>query len=92
LWGPGCYLVLGLILLFIAFSEGGFQGLISGAFGMLAIMWTFHWLFTHRRRAEELEKFFKRGDFQVWPFLRQADFEEAERQTQLETEARTRHP
>ena len=82
LWGPGCYLLFGLFLLFVAYLQGGFLGLVYGVFGLVAVMPTFHWLITRRRRTEELEHFYKSGDFQVWPFLRKVDFDEAKRQSQ----------
>jgi hypothetical protein len=80
LWGPGCYLVIGMIVLFAAvYCPNGWEGLFLGIFGLLAIMPTFHWLFTHRNRTEQLKRFYESGDSQVWPFLRKADFQDAHR-------------
>jgi hypothetical protein len=89
LWGPGCYLLVGLILLFVACAEGSWHGVFVGAFGLLAIIPTFHWLVTRPKRAEELRRFDQSGDFRVWPFLRQADSDGAQGRIQLEVEPET---
>jgi hypothetical protein len=79
LWGPGCYLVIGIILLFVAAFTPGWQVIVFGVFGLLAIVPTIHWFSTHRQRAEKLKQFRQSGDFQVWPFLRQTDYDDAQR-------------
>jgi hypothetical protein len=81
LWGPGWYLAIGLILLFVAaFTPGSRWGAaLMGVMGLLAIVPTIHWLCTNRERAEEVRRFHESGDVDVWPFLRKADYEEAQR-------------
>jgi hypothetical protein len=79
LWGPGCYLFLGLILLLVAFAQGGFQGVFFGGVGLAAVSWTFHWLLSRGSRAKDWDQYSESGDFQVWPFLRRCDFDKAER-------------
>jgi hypothetical protein len=74
LWGPGCYLVLGLILLFSATGSALPGGLVPGILGLLCTYMTVHWLATHRQRSEEMERFFASGDYSIWPFLRREDF------------------
>ena len=70
LWGPGCYLVLGLLLLFgAAFARSGLDGLILGVVGLLMVPWTFHWLFTRRRRTEEMVRFLRSGDYKCGLFF-----------------------
>jgi hypothetical protein len=73
LWGPGWYLMIGMSLLFVAFANGGWQGLFLGSVGLLAVIPTLHWLFTHRSRVMALRRFRETGDVDVWPFLRQAE-------------------
>jgi hypothetical protein len=77
LWGPGFYLLFGIILMVSALGQGGSAGLFMGGLGLLAILPTFHWLATSRKRTEDLQRFYESGDVEVWPFLRQADFERA---------------
>jgi hypothetical protein len=77
LWGPGFYVLIGAILFFVGIGEGGLKGVFFGMMGFVAIVPTFHWLFTHEGRAKELTTFRRSGDFQVWPFLRASEHEEA---------------
>jgi hypothetical protein len=80
LWGPGFYLLIGIALMASALGQGGLASLFLGGLGFLAIVPTFRWLITNRKHVEEIQRFYESGDFPVWPFLRQADWEEAERQ------------
>ncbi|WP_422930860.1 hypothetical protein [Singulisphaera sp. PoT] len=73
-WGQGCYLVVGLILLFSAIGQAWPLTLLLGLLGALLASMTVHWLVTNRRRTEEMERFFASGDFSVWPFLCREDF------------------
>ena len=82
LWGPGCYLMVGTILLFIAIAEGPCRGLLAGGVGLLTILPTIHWLFTHKERTQQMKAFTESGDLVVWPFLRRTDFQEAQRLSQ----------
>jgi hypothetical protein len=79
LGGPGFKALVGAILVFVGIAEGGFKGLLFGIIGLVAVVPTFHWLFTHEARAEELTTFRRAGDFQVWPFLSASEHEEAQR-------------
>ena len=76
-WGPGFYLIVGLVLLVVASTKGGFWGLIMGLLGLVAVSMTFHDLFTRRKRAEEWEQYLRSGDFDLWPFVSKEDFEDA---------------
>jgi hypothetical protein len=73
LFGPGCYLVLGLLLFVAALPQGGVLGLLGGLIALLPVAVTFMWLFTYRSLARDLERFRQSGDVH----LRQADFDEA---------------
>jgi hypothetical protein len=90
-WGlyrPGCYLLVGMILLFVggvdlwleANGRRTLEGLGMSILGLLAVTPTIHWLLTHRKRADEVRQFRRSGDFTVWPFLRLADFDRARHQ------------
>ena len=73
LWGPGCYLVFGVVLLSIAGLVGGSDTIVFGLLGLLATVPALHWLVTHRKRAKELKRFHEGGDLNAWPFLQRAD-------------------
>jgi hypothetical protein len=74
-WGPGFYLLIGIVLIVSALAQGGSASLLLGGLGLLAIIPTFRWLAMARKRTEDLQRFYESGDFPVWPFLQQADFE-----------------
>jgi hypothetical protein len=86
LWGPGCYLVIGMILLFVAAFTPGMT-IFLGLFGILALVPTIHWFLTHSERAEELKRFQQSGDLDFWPFLRKSDYETAKRDEAAPTPA-----
>lgn len=77
LWGPGCFLFCGLILLLLAAFSTGWNAVMFAVMGFLAIIPLFHWLATRRGRQEELEEFCSGGDCDIWPFNRREDFSKA---------------
>jgi hypothetical protein len=84
LWGPGCYLGMGMILLFVGAFTQRWEAILLVLFGLLSIAPTVYWLSTHPHRALELKRFKESGDLEVWPFLRRADFEKARRAADVE--------
>ncbi len=80
LWCPGCYLVVGLIFLFVAWISVGVDQVVIGIMGLLAIVPALHWLAIRRSRADRMRQFHAAGDFSVWPFIRQADLDAATKQ------------
>ena len=80
LYGPGCYLLVAPILIFIAvFSASMWQTFTMGVLGFLAIASVVHWLVTRNKRLAEVEQFQAHGELDVWPFCRAVDFENAKK-------------
>jgi hypothetical protein len=77
LWGPGFYLLFGVVFLLFASFAVGFNAVCWGLLGLLATGPTIHWLVTYRTRTEAVKRFHASGDFSTWPFLRDADYEAA---------------
>jgi hypothetical protein len=79
LYGPGCYLVVAAVLLFVGsfHPDRGWVTIVFSLMGFLAIVPAAHWLCTRRERAEQVQRFLASGDANAWPFLRQTDLEES---------------
>jgi hypothetical protein len=86
LWGPGCYLVFGLVVAFVGavsmllgtVAWERLQGVAVTALGAVVVMVPSHrWHANRRQAAEEKARFGQAGDVTAWPFLRQVDWEEA---------------
>jgi hypothetical protein len=83
----GCFALFGVplaALALFALWKGQFQA--AAMFGMLPLLSGgvgTHWLLTRRARAEEERHFWARGDKDVWPFLRRAEYYDARRKQPL---------
>lgn len=83
LFGPGFWLVVGAIFLVVAGCNEGLEAVVMGLFGLALLAYPVHWLATFRERLSAHRRFLAAGDFEVWPFLRTRDFEEAKRHPQF---------